>query len=485
MTPDAIVRSGRGATARALGLRVQGMFVAASLLFLAPLLLLPLTGAAQESAWEPIGLRGQTVLALSVASGGEERFIYAETATGLWRSISAASEAPRRAGWVRLDVTLPANPLGGPALAAWRVVPGRPRQIYALTGAGTSRALHRSDDGGSAWAAIGPAPGQAARPTMVVFAGSGGAADTIALATDSRAQRSTDGGATWSPGGPWPTTGQPSRLGPRLLLGDAGASERLYALSETGELWISETGGLAWRVGNPPAVPVITALTIAPSFNVLVWAASTGGLTFSSDGGYTWLTHPAPPLTRPGERIAALLSDPRVPETLYAATSAGALLRSADAGLNWVPLGRPGAAQVIGLALDPDTRGLLYAMTEDGVWMRKVVAPQPTPEPSPSVTSTLPPTALPTPTPTPTATASPAATATPTATWTPTPTASPTATASATPSRTPTRPPTATASPTVTATAEPVPHPTAAPPVDPGTPPPPPPTVLPGTPPPR
>lgn len=444
--------------------RPLAQVLAATLLFMAPLLLLPLARAAQSDAWQPLGLRGETVLGLAVTSSGGERLIYAETATGLWRLRAGPDGAQ---AWERIDAGLPRTALGGPALAAWRTVPGRPLQIYALTGAGTARQIYRSDDGGSTWGSIGPAPGQTARPALVILPGPG-AADLITLATSTRAQRSSDGGATWAPGGPWPgiddnaeirNTSATEPLEPLMsLLGDPSAPERLYALAEDGYLWVSESGGLSWRVMPAGSLaPPVNALAIAPYFGIRIWAATAAGLAFSTDSGDTWTLLSLPTAdggpSKAGGHIVALRGDPRVPEIIYAALVGGAVYRSETSGASWVSLGAPGALRVTALALDPDSRAILYAATDDGIWTRAVVPSQPTPAPTPTETIPLP-TETPTRTPTGTAppTPSPTLTATPTVTVTPSPssTASPTATATRRPTRTPTRtvPPKATATAT-------------------------------------
>ena len=274
-----------------------GRFLLASLIFLAPLLLLPLAGAARNEAWTPLGLRGETVLALAVAGSSAERVVYAETHTGLWRFTAAE-------GWQRIDGPLPRTPLGGPALAAWRVVPGRTRVLYAVTGAGTARQLYRSEDSGAAWQLVGPAPGQLDQPPMVVLAGPSGAPDTITLATDSRIQRSSDGGATWSPGGPWPAGAGKADGGlaaathtVHALLGDSSAPDRLYALGDDVELWLSESGGRAWRVIPRPAGRSdrpATILAIMPYFGIRLWTAAGGELSFSADNGLSWTTQRLP-----------------------------------------------------------------------------------------------------------------------------------------------------------------------------------------------
>jgi hypothetical protein len=455
--------------------------IAASIVFLVPLLLLPYTQAAgplsaqaASGSWQPVGLRGERILTLSVTSSSGEGLLYAETPTGWWR-YRVTAFGGQVSGWQRLDAALPHTSLGGPALAAWRVVPGRGRQLYALTGAGTARLLYRSDDGGDSWNMIGPAPGQTARPAMIVFPGPAGTPDTIIVATDTRIQRSTDGGATWAPGGTWPRLQSESprqsdgkvtvfdlRQTVYALLGDSSTPERLYALGARGDFWLSETGGLAWRTPSPPFPPSpqvgeqekVTALAIAPHFGVRIWAAMPDRMAYSTDSGGNWTTLPLP---RPHARITHLLVDPRVPDTLYASLADGAVYRSDDAGASWTPLGKPGPARAGALALNPDTRGQLYAATEDGVWVRPVVAPQPTALPveavklsptgqpaTPAATLTL------SATPTASATSRPAATPTATSSPSPSPTLTPTPTAtpSATPTNSPTRRPSRTPSPT-------------------------------------
>ena len=434
--------------------RLAGLFLA-SLLFMAPLVLLPYARADRADAWQPLGLRGETVLALTVSNSEGQRIVYAETHTGLWRY--AIGSAAQVATWARIDGPLPRNSLGGPALAAWRNVSGRPLQLYALTGSGTARQLYRSDDGGATWLSVGPAPGQTTHPEMVVLPGLNGARDQVVLATSSRVQRSTDGGATWAPGGPWPgaearpagETTEPIHS----LLADTSAPEHLYALAEDASLWLSESGGLAWRSAE---LSHVSAIAITPYFGVRVWAATEDALAFSTDDGATWsrLSLPGATSARGGGPLVGLRSDPRVPETLYAVLKGGSVYRSDDNGTTWAFLGVPSASGVTALALDSESRGVLYAATADGVWVRNVIPLQPTAAPTPAPTQPLPTTtSTRTPTATPTTTATPTATSTPTVTptATSTPTATPTATATAT--ITPTRRPTRTPPPTITSTA--------------------------------
>lgn len=440
----------------------------ASLLFLSPLLLLPLLGAADASAWQPVGLRGETVLSLAATSGPDGSILYAETSAGLWRNADrtgaglVASDA-----WQRIDADLPHSLIGAPDVAAWCTAPGHPLRLYALAGPPDARQLYRTDDGGASWRAVGPAPGQTPSPAMLVLPGPQGSADTILIATPARVQRSTNGGQTWAPGGEWPEAVAGSEDPVAVLLAEGGAANRLVALARAGRVWISENGGLSWHDSGLPGDA--RAVALEPRSGLHVWAAADAAVAASPDGGTSWSELPlaGEPGGWPGGHrgdIAALQVDPQVSETLYAAVHGGAVYRSDRGGRDWQPQGAPGSAQIVSLVLEPAGRGVLYAATDDGVWARRVAPLEPTP--TPTFTET------PTPTPTPTATATARPTLTPTATPTLTSTPTPTSTSTATPL--PTATPTATARPTrrptlaPTATPTPTTAPAWAPPPTPG-----------------
>lgn len=450
--------------------------LAASVLFLLPLLSVPLMAAQGEERWRSLGLRGETVLALTAVSGENGALLFAQTPSGLWRRAARDLDG----AWTRIDRGLPHSTLGAPLLAAWRNVPGRPLQLYALAGRSDARQLFRTDDGGATWRSVGPAPGQSPAPAMAVLPGLGQNADTIIIATQTRVQRSVDGGATWAPGGEWPLeSAEPEPV--IELASEATGPDRLLALERSGRLWLSDSGGLSWHdIGGERAH---TALATASYFRLGIWAATASEMLRSEDDGVSWSARPLPGadgrLFGKLAAVRALAVDPRVPETLYAALEGGTVRRLGSGDDAWQPLGAPPSARVSHLAVDPDTRTALYAATDDGVWMRAVVADQPTVTPSPAATlepspTPLPPTATATWTasPTPTATATETATLTPTVTDTVTATATETATATATrrPTRQPTPTETATSAPTAGPTAQPsepppgAPEPTNAPP---------------------
>ena len=444
--------------------------IAASVLFLSPLLFVPLTGAQEKEGWRSLGLRGETVLTMSAVNGENGTVLFAQTPSGLWRrNGDAAGGNDGPAVWARIDDGLPHSPLGAPLLAAWRTVPGRPLQLYALAGPEDARQLYRSDDGGSSWLSINPAPGSTRSPAMVVLPGLDRTSDTIFIGTPNRVQVSLDGGATWAPGGTWPVTSDESEPVVELAAEVTGA-DRLLALERSGRLWRSDSGGLSWHdVGDDRTH---SAIAVAPYFALGIWAATAEGVIRSVDDGATWSTLPLPGEERnwmggTAAQVQALAVDPRTPETVYAAFPAGTYRHgSGDAG--WQFLGSPATAPVTRLAVDPATRTALYAATGDGVWVRPVVADQPTATPTSvpviEATATTAPTATETASATPTATPTVTASATSTPSMTATDTTTPTATPTATPSPRPTRRPTMTATPTITVSPTPTEGPAQPPP---------------------
>jgi hypothetical protein len=334
--------------------------VAASMLFLLPLLSVPLWGSTRANGWRSLGLRGETVLALAGVSGENGALLFAQTPSGLWRKAVGA-EGDAASGWMRIDRGLPHSQLGAPLLAAWRNVPGRPLQLYALAGPSDSRQLFRTDDGGSTWRSIGPAPGQSRAPAMTVMAGLGQNADTIVIATQSRVQRSVDGGETWAPGGEWPVErGENGRV--VALISEATGLERLLALERSGRLWLSDSGGLSWHdIGRGGEY---AAIATSPYFAQAIWVASGDELLRTGEEGITWSRYslPAPPalMSRAQAKVQALAVDPRVPETVYAALASGNVFRLGSGETTWQSLGAP-PSEVSFLAVDPHSRGALYA----------------------------------------------------------------------------------------------------------------------------
>jgi photosystem II stability/assembly factor-like uncharacterized protein len=70
-----------------------------------------------------------------------------------------------------------------------------------------------------------------------------------------------------------------------------------------------------------------------------------------------------------GENVIALVVDPQTPSTVFAGTSRSGVLKTTDAGANWVPANSGlAAANVLALAIDPVNPSTLYAGTETGIF---------------------------------------------------------------------------------------------------------------------
>src|SRR5215475_3864783 len=96
--------------------------------------------------------------------------------------------------------------------------------------------------------------------------------------------------------------------------------------------------------------------------SVLVGVASCPGLAHAVTGGWTNLGPGG------GSYVYGIAFDPRSPQTLYAATSAG-VFKSADRGASWTAA-RDGLSQPVvwSLVLDPKNPNTLYAGTPAGVF---------------------------------------------------------------------------------------------------------------------
>jgi hypothetical protein len=206
-------------------------------------------------------------------------------------------------------------------------------------------------------------------------------AQEIVLATNFGLISSDDGGATWL----WTCEQPPTSMANVYAIGPppapAGAiGDRYYALSPVEGLAYSDDGSCSWqRAGGVLSGASVTDFFADPTnpSRVLAAAAAIGdgggvrqpSIYASADGGATFDASPL--YTAPagaaivGVEIAR--SDPQVIYVAYYLTLAGAyqpaLLRSADGGKTWSPLGvqaalGPNIVRI--LAVDPADSNLIY-----------------------------------------------------------------------------------------------------------------------------
>ncbi|HWM92168.1 MAG TPA: hypothetical protein VN493_15495 [Thermoanaerobaculia bacterium] len=239
--------------------------------------------------------------------------------------------------------------------------PSSPQTLYASVD-GT---VYRSEDGGASWTS---APlGDTLSPVYSL------AVDAVNPSTLYAAQgevvRSLDGGRTWV------------RVGPFFGVYDVEAHPRIAGTlfaATTGGLYQSSDGGASWkpirRNGLPEtyrAILVAVNPTVPSELYVAFEDYATGAyrLFRSLDGGASWRPADAGPLQ--GQRVLAVATDPRSSRLLYAGTFEG-FYRSREGGESWEKIGPPGtgpqgSSETVYLMVDA-ARGYLYAGTYRGLF---------------------------------------------------------------------------------------------------------------------
>jgi photosystem II stability/assembly factor-like uncharacterized protein len=324
------------------------------------------TGGAWKSAdrgetWTPLLAAGVTALAVTAAGD-----LYVAAGEVLARSRDGG-------------VTFRVLPRFGPGRITSLASPPGSETVMAGT---DGRGFFRTDDGAETWqeANLGL---RAGRVTSLAVAAAGGGATRIYAALRTAApevERSDDGGLTWTVTAQQPLAGD-EPAGPVGLLGVHPAMpDQLYA-GLRGGIARSPTGGTTWEppppAGQPGGCIEPRALAIAPSAPpVLYLAAARAGIDCltgcagarSLDGGDTWTC------MRRLDAARAVAVDAAEPGTLYAAAGEAPgprLWKSLDFGATWTPAdaGLQGAA-VLAVALQPDSRQTLLALTATGAVFR-------------------------------------------------------------------------------------------------------------------
>ncbi len=178
------------------------------------------------------------------------------------------------------------------------------------------------------------------------------------------------------------------------VLAIAVDARTLYAGTITHGIQKSIDGAATWKPAAGAFPPLGEAITERPAAVIslaldpfrpggLYAGTSSGGILRTADGGATWTAAnrglhalaSRPPVYPP---VAALVVDPSRPRTLYASVLGAGVLKSRDGGAHWQPAraGLQSSATSTGLrnryvrALEPDPRrpGTVYAGTLGGVF---------------------------------------------------------------------------------------------------------------------
>lgn len=168
--------------------------------------------------------------------------------------------------------------------------------------------------------------------------------------------KSTDGAASW--------TLASGAMSTNVLKVSPGSPNLLLAAGGAVGLGRSLNGGQSWSFVDTFYGVAVRSLLFNPVNPSQVFAAASGGLYVSGDGGGTW--------ARRGSAVE--LNDVAIdlgrPGRLYAASSVEEVLRSADSGSTWEPAssGIAVASCVIGMTADPNAPDTVYALRSAPVY---------------------------------------------------------------------------------------------------------------------
>ena len=320
--------------------------------------------------WFPLGPTNIAGRILSMAfDPGDSRVVYLGSAGGgPWKSTDGG------VSWRPIGDNLPTLAVGAIAVA-----PNHPNIIVMGTGEPTvaSDAIYglgilRSTDGGSTWSPTSVATNpDSARGGFAAIAANARTGVMLAAGREGLL-RSTDDGATWIT---IQSTGFWTDVQWR-----PGSVDTAYAAMESGGLFMSVNGGLSFAHlsnGLPPDASMagLAKIAVSPSNPDYVYAGLSAAGTFSLlgfyrsvDAGATWTLRANAPDLYNGQGFYnnTLIVDPTNPDRLFA--GGVFLLRSADGGATWDPVGYNVHADHHAIGLGPDPVPKLWVGTDGGVY---------------------------------------------------------------------------------------------------------------------
>lgn len=177
-------------------------------------------------------------------------------------------------------------------------------------------------------------------------------------------RRTEDGGANWAMvGGDMRMPGPMvvSWQNPDVLYSGESWGAVLEKSEDGGKTWIRLDTGLREKVSR------LTAMTLDPTNDRIVYVGTDKGVFKTADGAETW-THLAEGL--PPASVSALAIDPVDPAVVYAGV-ARTVYRSDDGATTWqfAGSGLPEKGSLTSLAIHPRRPQQVYAGTGGGVWL--------------------------------------------------------------------------------------------------------------------
>ena len=140
------------------------------------------------------------------------------------------------------------------------------------------------------------------------------------------------------PGAVWtPTATEANRTYIDLAMSQDGSRILAAATGQGGTLLLSTNTGAAWSAFDPSAGATTSwrAVAVSASGQILVAAASPGGIWVSADGGTTWANRTPAGVNQTWSALVTASNG----REIIAAGSPGLLYFSFDTGLNWSPVG--------------------------------------------------------------------------------------------------------------------------------------------------
>jgi len=302
------------------------------------------TTAPASAQWRRLGLQGGIINSIAVDPSNPSILYAGAQIAGLWKSTNAGETwSPINTGYT------------GDIATFLSVDPFLSANVYVGSNAG----VFQSVNGGATWAARNNGLPSTVIVAMAVDPANSSKVWVSVNAPGGGVFRTTDAGFNWT-ARPLPvpsaTVATLTVFGSNVYAGWANVPFR------------SSDDGVTWTIPYPDILPsAVTSIAPRTGATELEVGLQQRGIwrsTLSPAAG--WIDSSVG-LT--SQRISKVIVRPGDPNTLFAASNAGGVFRSADGGHSWTPTTNGLAnTDVAALAFDPSGR-FLYAGTGDGVFV--------------------------------------------------------------------------------------------------------------------